>query len=234
MAIALVQHKGTFGGSTSGAGTVTCTPAGTTTAGNFLIVTVVWFGSGTTVTVTDGHGDSLTARNKNASTASAGFEIQHFWRANITASASAITAHMSGSSSLVAVFISEWSGCLTSGSLDSGNTSTDAYATGTSTSPLSVSITPSVNNCLIYGHSFNAASTPTSAGGSYTRLDLDSSLNDANAYLIQTSAGATQAAFSISSSTWDATAIIVQPPAAGASAWGPQLSDQLNRIVQGN
>ena len=131
MAIALVQHAVVI----SWAGTYSFTSP--TTPGNLVTATVLWTDNTQTITsVLDPHGDAMIARGKVNLTSMSGWAKQRFWLPNVSAGSAAFTVTLSGSGASVIIFLTERSGCQTSSTPDSGNTTGDAWATGTGTSPL--------------------------------------------------------------------------------------------------
>lgn len=214
------QH-GTASALTPGTSVAKAFP-GNITAHNAIIVTVFWATTGgVTCSVADnpGGGSTNTYTSRPAqSDATLGATFQDFVALDIKSGSDTVTATLSGTVAACSIFISEWSGVgLTGSAIDSGNRSDEAYATGTSTTPTSTAVLPSVAGCLIYG----ACDCLTSASGpatGWTQIDQDATFDITTIYKVQGAATSEGAAFSVSPSQyWEATALILAPPAAASS-----------------
>lgn len=215
MAIALVTANNAVATGSSAAPGLTF--AGTTTTGNTVLVTLVWFSK--TITVTSMHDPHGSAMNTTVSTApiasNAAWSCQIFWLSNITASASAFAGVLSSTVGW-SMWASEFSGTNTSNSADSGNLSAAAYNHGSSTTPASLSVTPSANNAMIYGWMTNAASGVITPVGS-TLLKRDTvNTGGSTVYVVQTTATAYTTHGTMTTGVWDAKAFIIAAPSAAA------------------
>lgn len=148
--------------------------------------------------------------------------------ANASAGTTATTNLSATGNANSSVNASEWSGVATSGALDQ-----TASASGTTSAP-TITITPTAGlNQLIVVACKTANQVETAPAGWTALTDNGTGNSPFLAYqVVASTSGSYTATWPTSASAWVAVAACYKAPAAGATSWGPDLSDQLNRIVQ--
>ena len=229
MTIAFVQ-------STSGSSTGTPTSfakaygSNTTPGSLLLVVGEVPDGGGGVPTLTDSQSNTWVVTN--GLDAGSGRNLFVGVLQNCPGGALTVTAHEGGIATTGwALSLYEFSGVALSGGPDH-TASSIRYAT--TTTPTTTAFTPSANGALIFAAlAIDSAATITK-NAAFTQGETVSAVRN-DQYLIQATAASQAASWGVTPTTRGSWYIYVFLPAAGggATAWGPQLSDQLNRIVQG-
>lgn len=217
MAIAHVQTKAgaTVGHTTN---TVDLTFDSSTTSGNLIVVAVTSYGATQTCnTVTDTKGNTYT-KIGSVNRSPGDDTIDLFYAKNITGGASHRIDVTMANTENIGIAMSEYSGADTSSPLDTNNNS----GNGTGSTATSGSITPSVNNCLIFvgGTDQRLATTTVTAGSGYTLRAMagtaDNSVRVYSEDQIQSTAAAITGDFAIGTSvTWAASIAAFKPAVGG-------------------
>lgn len=220
MAIALVQK---FTGATSGHTDdfVDASFPGATTTGNFIIIGVTSFGATQNCTgITDNAGNTYTEIGSVIRDPDGG-TVNLFYAKNITGNATPTLIIQMAEVENIGGSMIEYSGVDLTSPIDNGST-----GTGTGTSSVTGSFTPSVDNCQIFaiGTDERLATTTVTAATNYTLQGMAGTANNsARVYsedrLLSTAASITAGFGSLTSVAWAIRAIAIKPataPSGGA------------------
>lgn len=189
------------------------------TAGNLLVVTHAhWGASGIAIsTPTDTLGHTYLPVAAEQSAGGGLVRLRSFYVANCSGGANTVTFDAAGTDTVeLAVVISEFSGVATSSPLDTTN-----VGTGTGTAVSSGNVTPSVDNCLLYGgmsDDSNNVGITEEAGWTLIHEEIPAgSIPVATAFKVQTTATAEDADWTLASSKeWIAHVGVFKPEVAAA------------------
>lgn len=226
--LASAAHAQTFvqkAGNQNLAGSTTLTTSFTAiTSGNLLVGSAIWTPTGASCTanptqnVKDGGGNAATVIDTVLDNTNA-LCLQTFYFPNVTNGATSIVMTLGASSAQLGLVMQEWSGIATSTPLDghAGNVAANG-ATVTSTA-----ITTTVNGDLIYGAfgNDNNGNNITSAGGSFTLRNNETSVNIADESQVQGTAGSISASFGITGTGGGPIAVAAFKAAAGGGPTCP-------------
>jgi hypothetical protein len=165
-------------------------------AGNFLLLALIWGDSTNTAgTCTDNHSRTWT---KLIPVQDSGQSVVFYYLENATAGATTVTPTLSGSSSFVEVIAYEWTGILSSASIDGNNEGFNSAGP----SPInSGPITTTVSDLL-----FGACATFGTISGGEAGWTYDPSITgNATEYLEGAAAGTYSATWTQSPGKWVAT-----------------------------
>lgn len=202
----------------SGTGDSTHSLAATTTAGNFLLVSVTYNTSGRTVTVKDAGGNSATKIGSEVLCPASACSLDVFYFQNVTATAT-IVLNISGASTTANIATSEYSGIATSNALDA-TTSGNGSDTSPTAGPTGVT---AQNSELVIGAVATSNGKTYSAGSGYGNLEVSAtganSAKGGHEDKIQSSAAAQTATFSLNSTNaWAALVATFKAAATGSAS----------------
>jgi len=219
MAIAFVQNKSSGSASTT---TLAVTLPAAPANGNLVVVVIVTLTAKTITSVVDTNSVSyVQSPNSPATNANRGADVWMYYKENITGGAAQINVTQSGSPQKMSLFAAEFSGVLTSGSLE-----IDVVHTGTAaqTNINDPTLTTTNADLLIGGAS---GSNMTAVSGGWTAIDAIQNSVDWAEYFIQSVSGSKAVGFTqLSATQWAAIGAAFKaapPPAAGGGGGVPFL-----------